>query len=65
MKQDFGLSWQHGKQKLIAAVALLAIAIALAVAPAASSFDAAKGAKSTPPGQVEITTYSILGSTWG
>ncbi len=65
MKQNLGLSWQHGKQKLIAAVALLAIAIALAVAPTASSFDAAKGTKPTLSDQVETTTYSILGSTWG
>lgn len=65
MKQHFGLSWEHGKQKLIAAVALLAIAIALAAAPAASSYDAARGVKPIPQGQVETTTYSILGSTWG
>ena len=69
MKQAFGLSWDHGKKKLIAAVALLLIAITMALTPAASTQEA----KQWTPEPVEVgvtvqiqsTSFSFRGSTWG
>ncbi|MBK5268991.1 MAG: hypothetical protein JJE47_16345 [Acidimicrobiia bacterium] len=69
MKQTFGLSWENGKQKLIAAIVLLLIAVTMALAPAASNIEAAK--KTLNQAEVGVTvkiqtsSYSLRGSTWG
>jgi len=71
MNQTFGLSWDHGKRKLAAAIALLLIAITLAVAPAAGSIEA--GRKSvddvvtddSASFGLQTSSFSLRGSTWG
>ena len=65
MKQTFGLSWEHGKRKLAAAVALLVIAITLALAPATSSLEAGRSADIGITVGVEKTSFTLRGSTWG
>ncbi|MDH5422823.1 MAG: hypothetical protein OEY55_13550 [Acidimicrobiia bacterium] len=66
MNQTFGLSWDHGKRKLAAAIALLAIAVSLALTPATTSLEAGKktgnGAVTV---EVQSTSFSLRGSTWG
>lgn len=65
MKRTFGLSWDHGKRKLAAAVALLLIAITLAVAPATTSLEARRGIELGTTVEVESTSFTLRGSTWG
>ncbi|MDH5422822.1 MAG: hypothetical protein OEY55_13545 [Acidimicrobiia bacterium] len=65
MKQTFGLSWDHGKRKLAAAVALLVITITLALAPANSSLEAGRSADTGITVGVESTSFTLRGSTWG
>ncbi|MBK5268993.1 MAG: hypothetical protein JJE47_16355 [Acidimicrobiia bacterium] len=65
MKHTLGLSWEHGKQKLAAAVALLLIAITLAVTPAVSSLEASEPLDAGTKVQIQSTSVSFRGSTWG
>jgi hypothetical protein len=65
LKHTLGLSWDHGKQKLAAAVALLLIAIGLAVTPAVSSLEASKPRDAGVTVQIHSTSVSFRGSTWG
>lgn len=70
MNQTFGLSWDHGKRKLAAAIALLLIAITMAVAPAASSLEAKKSVEvvvtdSGAAFEVQTSSFYLRGSTWG
>ncbi len=60
-----GLSWDHGKRKLAAAVALLLIAITLAVTPAVSSLESAKSLDAGTTVEIQTTSVSFRGSTWG
>ena len=72
MNQTFGLSWDHGKRKLVAAIALLLIAITLALAPAAATSIEAKrkievvvvdDGNVNPA--VKTPVFMVQGSTWG
>lgn len=65
MKQTFGLSWDRGKRKLAAAVALLLIAITLALAPATASLEARRSADIGLTVEVQNTSFTLRGSTWG
>lgn len=65
MSQTLGLSWDHEKHKLAAAIALLLVAISLAIAPAATRPEAGRSAKAeVSVGPVEIS-YTVMGSTLG
>ncbi len=65
MKHTFGLSWDHGRRKLVAAVSLLLIAIALAASPTASSIEARRGADVGVNVEVQSANFALRGSTWG
>jgi hypothetical protein len=65
MKQTFGLSWDHGKRKLIAAIALLLIAITLAATPTASGLQASRSFDSGVSVHSNADSFSHRGSTWG
>lgn len=66
MNRTFGLSWDHGKRKLAAAIALLAIAISLALAPATTSLEAGKKtADVSVTVELQSTSFTLRGSTWG
>lgn len=65
MKHTFGLSWDHGRRKLVAAVALLLVVIALAVSPAVTSLEAKRTADVGTTVEVQGPGFSIQGSTWG
>ncbi len=65
MKQTLGLSWEHGKRKLVAAVALLLIAITLAATPAASSLQASRSIDSGVSVHSDTGSFTHRGSTWG
>lgn len=65
MKRTFGLSWDHGKRKLAAAVALLLIAITLAISPATASLEARRGPDAGTTAEVRGNNFSVRGSTWG
>lgn len=62
------LSWEHGKQKLAAAVALLLIAISLALTPAITSLESARptsdAVQTSATVQIKTTSFSLRGSTW-
>lgn len=65
MKHTFGLSWDHGKRKLVAAVALLLVAFALAAAPTAASIESRKVAEVGATVEIQSTSFTLRGSTWG
>lgn len=65
MKQTFGLSWDHAKRTLIAAIALLLIAITLAATPASSSLQASRSVDSGVNVHSNTDSLTHRGSTWG
>lgn len=65
MKRTFGLSWDHGKRKLAAAVALLLIAITLAISPATASLEARHLPDAGTTAVGRGSSFSVRGSTWG